>query len=138
LSHTYKDSRQWEDDALTLDAHPNKPLYSTREKTFRCLHCRAFVAPVPFGGQHRNHCPFCLFSRHVDDRRPGDRMSRCGVKMQPIGAFQRPSGEYVVIHRCLGCGIERFCRIAADDSLDLVLDLPIVPPRTSREMKPRP
>jgi RNHCP domain len=55
--------------------------------------------------------------------------------MEPIGSFQRPNEEYVIVHRCLGCGFERFNRIAADDDFDLVLALPILPPRTSREMK---
>jgi len=55
--------------------------------------------------------------------------------MEPIGYFQRPNEEHVIVHRCLGCGVERFNRIAADDDFDLVLALPTLPPRTSREMK---
>lgn len=55
--------------------------------------------------------------------------------MQPIGHFQRPNEEYVLVHRCLGCDFERFNRIAADDDLEAVLSLPELPPRTSREMK---
>ncbi len=55
--------------------------------------------------------------------------------MEPIGSFQRPNEEHVIVHRCLGCGVERFNRIAADDDFDLVLALPTLPPRTSREMK---
>ncbi len=62
-------------------------------------------------------------------------MSECGAKMQPIGYFQRPNGEYVLVHRCLGCDFERLNRIAADDDFDLVLSLPELPPQTSREMK---
>ena len=46
--------------------------------------------------------------------------------------FQRPSGEHVIVHRCLGCDFERFNRIAADDDFALVLALPEVPPRTRR------
>ncbi len=49
--------------------------------------------------------------------------------MAPIGAFQRPNGEHVVVHRCAVCGLERFNRIAADDDFDLVLALPVVPAR---------
>lgn len=64
-------------------------------------------------------------------------MSSCGSLMQPIGSFQRPKGEHVLVHRCLGCGFERFNRIAADDDFDLVLSLPSLPPRTSREIKSR-
>ncbi len=135
MSHTYKDSRYSRNDSSEPGDRANKPLYTTREETFKCRHCRVFVTPLPYGGHHRNHCPLCLYSRHVDDRQPGDRMSRCGVKMAPIGAFQRPDGEHAVLHRCLGCGVERFNRIAADDDFDLVLALPVVPARTSREMK---
>jgi len=55
--------------------------------------------------------------------------------MQPVGHFQRPNGEYVIVHHCNGCDFERFNRIAADDDFDLVLSLPAQPPRTSREVK---
>jgi hypothetical protein len=54
-------------------------------------------------------------------------MSACGASMQPIGTFQRKNGEYVLVHRCLECGQERFNRIAADDDFDLVLALPSLP-----------
>jgi hypothetical protein len=104
-------------------------------EVFKCRHCHRFVCPPAYGTHHRNHCPFCLFSRHVDDRRPGDRISACGGSMEPIGSFQRPNGEHVLVHRCLACGLERFNRIAADDDFDLVLSLPTLPPRTSREAK---
>ena len=62
-------------------------------------------------------------------------MSICGSSMEPIGSFQRVGGEHVLVHRCLGCGFERFNRIAADDDFELVLSLPELLPRTSREMK---
>jgi hypothetical protein len=55
--------------------------------------------------------------------------------MEPAGRFQRPNEEYVIVHRCLGCDFERFNRIAADDDFDLVLALPALAPRTSREVK---
>jgi len=64
-------------------------------------------------------------------------MSTCRGSMEPIGSFQRSNGEYVLVHGCLDCGLERFNRIAADDDFDLVLSLPAQPPRTSREMKAR-
>lgn len=55
--------------------------------------------------------------------------------MEAIGYFQRPNEEYMIVHRCLACGLERFNRIAADDNFELVLSLPVLPARTSREMK---
>jgi RNHCP domain len=105
------------------------------DEVFKCRHCRRFIGPLPYGGHHRNHCPFCLYSRHVDGRQTGDRSSDCGARMEPVGYFQRPNGEYVLVHRCLGCDFERFNRIAADDNFDLLLSLPALSPRTSREMK---
>jgi hypothetical protein len=92
------------------------------------------VGPVPYGGKHRNHCPYCLYSQHVDGRTPGDRANDCGGSMAPIGAFTRSNGEHVLVHRCLTCGVERNNRIAADDDFDLVLQLPAVePPRPRQE-----
>jgi RNHCP domain len=128
----YEEERQ-----ARLEAH-RKPCYKrASEEVFKCRHCHRFVCPLPCGGHYRNHCPFCLYSRHVDDRKPGDRMSTCGASMEPTGRFQRPNGEYVIVHRCLDCGFERFNRIAADDDFDLVLALPGVPPRTSRDVRAR-
>ncbi len=101
-----------------------KRLRPEQTQEFRCRHCRMFVGPVPSGGKHRNHCPFCLHSRHVDLSRPGDRLSPCGATMAPIGVFVRADGEYSLVHRCLSCGVERHNRIAADDCFDLVLALP--------------
>ncbi len=95
---------------------------------FVCAHCSAEV-PANTDGHYRNHCPFCLWSRHVDDRAPGDRASPCGGSMEPIGQFTRPKGEHVLVHRCLGCGFERHNRIAGDDDFDLVTSLPAVEPR---------
>ena len=112
---------------------PGGPRSTRQEKDFRCSHCKAMVFPVRYGGSHRNHCPFCLYSKHVDGRVPGDRASECGGAMAPIGAFARPNGELAVVHRCLSCRFERYNRIAADDFYELVLSLPAVPARPVRE-----
>jgi hypothetical protein len=102
------------------------------QESFKCRRCRAFVGPTVSGGRHRNHCPLCLHSRHVDGNRPGDRASDCGSLMAPVGTFHRPKGEQVVLHRCLGCGLERHNRVAADDNPVALLRLPPVPPRVGR------
>ena len=102
-------------------AHRQRP---NQPEEFRCRHCRRMVGLVPSGGRHRNHCPYCLHSRHVDERMPGDRLSPCGGTMAPIGHFIRPNGEYSLVHRCHDCGVQRQNRIAADDDFDRVLALP--------------
>jgi RNHCP domain-containing protein len=90
---------------------------------FRCGRCRMFVGQTVSGGKHRNHCPFCLASRHVDLRRPGDRESPCRAVMPAIGVAFRADGEQMLVHRCNGCGIERQNRIAADDDPVVVMRL---------------
>ncbi len=97
-------------------------------ESFKCVNCRAFIGPTVSGGRHRNHCPLCLYSRHVDDKRPGDRASTCGAKMAPIGRFTRADGEPMILHRCLGCGFARANRLAADDNLLTFEELPVVHP----------
>lgn len=99
---------------------------------FRCRHCKMIVGAPPSGGRNRNHCPLCLYSRHVDGRTPGDRNSDCGAIMAPVAAFVRRKGEHAIVHRCLACGFERYNRIAADDNFASVMRLPVVEQRTSR------
>lgn len=92
---------------------------------FRCLHCRQVVPTAYFqaGVHNRNHCPYCLWSRHLDLRQPGDRLAACKGQMQPVGlvlkrAFKRYGlsyGELMLVHRCLECGACSINRIAADD-----------------------
>ena len=67
----------------------------------------------------------CLYSRHVDAKAMGDRASICGSSMAPIASFIRSNGEHTIVHQCLGCGVERHNRIAADDNFELVLALPV-------------
>jgi hypothetical protein len=103
---------------------------ATISEPFKCRHCRAFIGAPPTGGQQRNHCPMCLYSLHVDDRTPGDRLSTCRSLMQPVGVFYRRNLEQVVVHRCLGCGFVRYNRIAADDNPVLLAELPVVDPES--------
>jgi hypothetical protein len=94
---------------------------------FVCRNCHKLANRVEFGGSYRNHCPYCLYSLHVDGDTPGDRASDCEGLMKPIGVFTRRNGEHVIVHKCLKCGLERFNRIAGDDDFDLVVSLSTVP-----------
>ena len=82
---------------------------------FVCRRCRRAVPGESYGTRHRNHCPWCLWSSHVDER-PGDRASACGGAMEPVAVWVKRDGEWAVIHRCDGCGVFRSNRVAGDDS----------------------
>jgi hypothetical protein len=92
---------------------------------FKCGHCHAFVATEPglSGVQNRNHCPYCLWSRHLDLYEAGDRLSACKVLMQPIALTMKHiskkygpgCGELMLVHACMECEALSINRIAADD-----------------------
>lgn len=84
-------------------------------ESFTCKVCGRLVVPEGAGSQHRNHCPNCLSSLHVDEE-PGDRAACCGGIMEPISVWVRKSGEWAIIHRCRRCGHLSSNRSAADDN----------------------
>ncbi|HEY94738.1 MAG TPA: RNHCP domain-containing protein [Dehalococcoidia bacterium] len=77
---------------------------------FTCDNCGSEVLPLT-NGSYRNHCPFCLYSKHVDAI-PGDRGETCGGMMKPVRLVCKPGKGYQLIHKCLTCGRERTNRIA--------------------------
>ncbi|WP_293010142.1 MULTISPECIES: RNHCP domain-containing protein [unclassified Oscillibacter] len=82
---------------------------------FTCKVCGRQVFPLGAGSNHRNHCPNCLSSQHVDIE-PGDREANCGGVMEPVAVWVRKGGEWAVIHRCRVCGALSSNRVAADDN----------------------
>lgn len=82
---------------------------------FQCAHCGMPVALPTSGSRHRNHCPACLHSLHVD-LLPGDRRSRCKGIMHPIALWVKDNGELSILHRCEKCGTVKSNRILPDDS----------------------
>jgi hypothetical protein len=98
-----------------------------RPDSFRCGHCRLDVPFKAPGTAHRNHCPTCLWSRHVDDDTPGDRAADCGSLMEPIGITVRGGGEWVLVHRCTGCDEVHLNRTAADDNPLMLLRIAVLP-----------
>ncbi len=100
---------------------------------FQCAHCKAPVssARVFSGVQNRNHCPYCLWSRHLDLHKAGDRLSACKAPEQPIALtskrsrnkYGRTDGELMIVHQCTGCEGISINRIAADDDTDMLVDV---------------
>lgn len=91
-----------------------------RENTgFICEHCGKTVLPLT-NGSYRNHCPFCLYSKHVDDM-PGDRAGECGGLMEPIGVEYKAAKGYQIVHKCTRCGkiVKNKAAEDADQSDDL-------------------
>lgn len=98
-----------------------------RTGTFRCAGCRLDVPMDAPGTAHRNHCPHCLTSLHLDRRIPGDRDAGCGGRMSALGVTSRRDGEWLLIHECQSCGELSANRIAGDDNALAVMRLALRP-----------
>lgn len=79
---------------------------------FTCEQCGQEVVPVT-NGSYRNHCPFCLYSKHVDVL-PGDRMSVCGGLMKPVGFAYKSGKGFQIVHKCLWCRCTSVNKVAKD------------------------
>jgi hypothetical protein len=104
-----------------------------KHQSFRCFNCGQEIPVNQYmGTANRNHCPHCLWSKHVDQN-PGDRKSDCHCSMEPIGlTFKQEGldkygnlrqGELMVIHRCLKDDKISINRIAADDDPEKILEV---------------
>lgn len=111
--------------ALTKGYYKNHPC----NEVFTCKVCGRQVFPTGAGSNHRNHCPYCLFSQHLDVT-PGDRAADCGGQMEPIAVWVRKNGEWAIIHRCKICGALSSNRIAADDNPMKLMSLAMKPVST--------
>jgi len=78
---------------------------------FKCEHCGAEV----IGNGYTNHCPKCLWSKHVDNN-PGDREAKCKGMMNPT-RIEGKIGEWVIVHTCERCGYQKRNKVAEEDEL---------------------
>ncbi|OGO35161.1 MAG: hypothetical protein A2W35_13520 [Chloroflexi bacterium RBG_16_57_11] len=100
---------------------------------FRCIHCQRHVSTArsQSGVWNRNHCPYCLHSRHLDWQRAGDRLAACKGGMHPVSlTFKQVNkrygaaiGELMIVHHCTDCGKLSINRIAADDDHESILEI---------------
>lgn len=93
----------------------SEKLFQRRIEDFACEHCGAEVK----GNGYTNHCPHCLWSKHVDIN-PGDRAANCQGAMEPY-AIEVRGTEYAILHRCVKCGFERKNRSVANDDFEAIL-----------------
>ncbi|MFH0701019.1 MAG: RNHCP domain-containing protein [Candidatus Woesearchaeota archaeon] len=92
------------------------------KKDFRCGYCKNMVPAESIGTAHRNHCPTCGYSRHIDNR-TGHVNSTCKSLMAPVGLMWKSEGEISLVHLCLGCETIDYNRIAGDDNPEMILGI---------------
>ena len=103
--------------------------FTKNDSGFICAHCGKEVQPL--GYTSRNHCPFCLWSLHLDEN-PGDRASDCGGQMEPDWAEPDPRRGYIITHRCTKCGALRRNK-AANEAKNQPDDIALLIALTAKE-----
>ncbi len=89
------------------------------DEAFTCFNCGLLVKPL--GYTARDHCPNCLYSKHVDIN-PGDRLNFCQGVLKPIG-IEKYKDTFKIIYQCTKCGITHKNIMARDDNMDLIIEL---------------
>lgn len=88
------------------------------KENFKCEVCGEEV----MGDGYTDHCPFCLFGKHVDREIPGDRESECGGTMEPIKAIYGKE-KFKILYRCTKCGHKFWVREGKDDDREKLVDM---------------
>jgi len=91
--------------------------FTKRKEDFICANCGTHVV----GNGYTNHCPKCLWSKHVDNN-PGDRASTCGGMMKPI-AVQPEKDGFIITHKCEKCGKTIRQHSAENDDIETIISI---------------
>ena len=93
--------------------------FNMLDEEFICEYCGKFVNKLNYTA--RDHCPYCLYSKHVDIN-PGDRLNTCHGLLEPIG-IEKYKDIYKIIYRCRKCQEIHKNKIANDDNTNKIIEL---------------
>ena len=94
-------------------------LFTKNDDSFICLNCGKEVKPLSYTS--RDHCPYCLYSIHVDIN-PGDRLNECKGILKPIG-IEKYKDTYKILYTCEKCKEKHKNIMAKDDDMDKIIEL---------------
>lgn len=93
--------------------------FTMRDESFICENCNKQVEKLNYTA--RDHCPYCLYSKHVDIM-PGDRMNNCMGLLKPV-SIEKFKDTYKIIYKCTKCNQIHKNIMASDDNMDLIIEL---------------
>ena len=92
----------------------------TFKRTIENFICEQFSQHV-IGNGYTNHCPNCLYSKHVDIN-PGDREAVCGGLMKPV-RVEMKGQNWLLLQHCQRCGFERKNKVESEDNREALFKL---------------
>lgn len=93
--------------------------FNELDEGFICENCHKKVTPT--GYTSRDHCPYCLYSKHVDIN-PGDRQNTCQGLLEPI-EIEKFKDTYKIIYKCKKCHQTHKNIIAKDDDMNRIIEI---------------
>ena len=90
------------------------------DQPFICEWCGREVKPL--GYTSRDHCPYCLVSKHVDIV-PGDRENDCQGMLIPIGVELNTKKGTVIKYKCTRCKQLHNNKASDDDRQSTLLSI---------------
>ena len=93
--------------------------FNELDEGFICENCGKEVTPA--GYTSRDHCPHCLYSKHVDIN-PGDRSNSCQGLLIPIGV-EKFKHTFKIIYKCNKCKELHKNIMANDDNMNEIIEL---------------
>ncbi len=93
--------------------------FNELDEPFICENCLKPVSKLFYSS--RDHCPFCLYSKHVD-KSPGDRANLCKGLLEPID-IEKFRNTYKIIYRCTKCGELHKNIMANDDDINMIINI---------------
>lgn len=95
--------------------------FTMKDESFICENCNKNVERLNYTA--RDHCPFCLYSKHVDIN-PGDRQNKCHGLLKPI-SIEKYKNTYKIIYKCEKCNMLHKNIMATDDNYNKIIELSI-------------
>ena len=90
-----------------------------RDEEFICENCHKNVNRLNYTA--RDHCPYCLYSKHVDIT-PGDRLNECKGLLEPV-LIEKFKDTYKIVYKCKKCKQIHKNIMARDDDYNKIIEL---------------
>ena len=104
---------------ITKKEEDKMKVFNERDEEFICDNCHKKVEPLKYSS--RDHCPYCLYSKHVDIN-PGDRNNNCHGLLKPIG-IEKFKDTYKILYQCNKCKQLHKNIMAKDDDMNRIIEI---------------
>jgi len=94
-------------------------IFNKLDEEFICENCNKNVPKLNYSS--RDHCPYCLYSKHVDIN-PGDRSNTCKGLLKPIG-IEKYKDTYKILYICEKCHKTHKNIMANDDDFNKIIEI---------------